>query len=303
MKPRPDELRKAAEAAGGTDEEKTARYRGLLVEHGHLILDPKCYECSLGSKSRIHHDPAAEGAHEFKPALESSDPLLHVAYMEMEAGEARAHWELARGNPESFEALVRHAVSHEFRILGGEQARADYDAGKKGGYHFEIVDKRTDARSTGTVCVGSHAAERLPRCGWCRSRAGTDECDFVVGERCKACGGTKYKGLKPCPRCAGRGVELCNRRFCAKRGDGRCGVRVSKDESYCPGHAEAAGVMPRPKIRREECRWVESAPVEGTCLHKGCPAVVRVGALCLYFPRRRRAMCEACGAAYLEASE
>ena len=303
------------EAVGGTAEEMAERYRALLVEHGHLILDPKCNECSQTSRTRIHNDPTADGAHEFKPLLTSEDPLLHVAYLKMEAEEARAHWELSRGNPASFEALVRHAISHEFRILGGAQAEADYAAGRKGGYAFEIVDKRTGSRSTGMACVGTHRAERLPRCEWCRSRAGTDECDFVVGEVCKTCKGTKHKGLKPCPKCAGRGVQLCNRRFCAKRRDGRCGVRVSKDEGYCPEHMEAAGRKPKtspasnrvenilpagkpPRPKLEDCRWADSK-IEGTCLHRGCPQVVRPGERCLYFPARGRVMCEGCGDKYL----
>lgn len=301
-KSRPSELWKSVEQTGGDAEQMAARYRALLVEHGHLILDPKCYDCSQTSRAKIHHDPATQGAHEFKPALRSDDIALHYAYMEMDPEEARAHWEMARGMPESFEALIRHATSHEFNILGGERARSDYAKGRAGGYHFEIVDKQTGERTTGIACVGRHSSVSVPRCEFCRSRAGTDECDFEVGSVCKSCKGTKYKGLKPCPKCAGRGVQLCNRRFCAKRDDGRCGVHLSKDEGYCPAHAAEKGVMPKPKIRREECKWVDEARAEGTCLHKGCGNVVKEGTRCLYFPLRRRAMCVSCGEAYLEVS-
>lgn len=315
MKPRPSELWKEVEASGGTTEQMAEHYRALLIEHGHLIVDPKCNECSQTARKRIHNNPTADGAHEFKPLLTSEDPLLHIAYLKMEPEEARTHWELSRGNPVSFKALVRHAVSHEFRILGDEQVQADYAAGRKGGYAFEIVNKETGERSTGMACVGTHGADRLPRCEWCRSRAGTDECDFVVGETCKACKGTKHKGLKPCPKCAGRGVQLCNRRFCAKLRDGRCGVHVSNGEGYCPEHMEVAGHKPKtslahnrvrnlllarrpPRPKLEDCRWADSQ-IEGTCLHKGCPKVVRAGERCLYFPARRRAMCEGCGDEYL----
>jgi hypothetical protein len=300
--PRPNELWRQVESEGGSADVMAERYRALLIEHGHLILKPKCYECSQAETSKIHHDPHVKGAHEFKPTLISEDPLLHVAYIEMSAEEARAHWGLARCMPESFERLIRHAVAHEFHILGGEQVQADYAAGRRGGYSFEIVNKKTGEKSTGIACAGSHPGERLKRCEFCRSRAGTDECDFVVGDKCKACKGTKYKGLKPCPKCAGRGVQLCNRRFCAKRGDGSCGVHLSKDEGYCPAHARERDVMPKPKVRREECRWVAEAKTEGTCLHKGCGNVVNVGVRCLYFPLRRRAMCAGCGEAYMEAS-
>ena len=311
----PLQLWKRAEAGGGSKEQIASRYRGLLIEHGLLIVRPKCHDCSQTSLSRIHHDPALEGAHEFKPMLVSADVALQLAYVQMPAEEAQVYWEQAHGNPESFEALVRHAVSHEFRILGGERAQADFDAGKKGGYAFEIVNKGDGSRTTGMACVGSHGAERMPRCEWCRSRAGTDECDFVVGETCKVCKGTKPKGLKPCPKCAGRGVQLCNRRFCGKREDGRCGVRLSNDEGYCPKHMTPAGHAPKPSLASnrvtssmpagksprptlEECRWADSE-IEGTCLHKGCPRVVRPGERCLYFPARRRAMCERCGDEYL----
>jgi hypothetical protein len=174
-------------------------------------------------------------------------------------------------------------------------------------------------------------AKPLPKCQFCHTRDGENQCDYPTGGKCPKCKGfgklqpdkrqqhfeqtfteaiaihesgsdlarTAQQGLEAlqtslrCHDCAGTGKAMCNRYFCGRS----CGVRVSPDEGYCPDHLERAGKT-RPIIK-ERCWWLDEAKYAGTCLRASCNTEIEVGERCLYFPERRRVMDEACGEEYL----
>jgi hypothetical protein len=88
---------------------------------------------------------------------------------------------------------------------------------------------------------------------------------------------------------------MCNKPVCS-----RCAAHREPDEDYCPEHRQLAGFAPL--IRREPCAWTDRAHglIHRECLHAGCAELLAYGSRVLYFARRRRAMCEACGERYLE---
>jgi hypothetical protein len=111
------------------------------------------------------------------------------------------------------ESFERHAARMDtrFEIVGEPGAQERYDAGAKGCYPFVETNNRTGATESGTLCIRTHPADRLPRCSVCGTRAGEYLCDHPGG------GGT------------------CDRPLCAK-----CSVssgRGARRVDYCPGHA------------------------------------------------------------------
>lgn len=170
----------------------------------------------------------------------------------------------------------------------------------------------------------------LPKCQFCHTRDGANQCDYPTGGPCKKCKGlgrrkpnkqeqhfeATFRGtlengtdahmvgvateglaalqasLK-CHPCAGTGKAMCNLHFCGSH----CGVRVSEDEGYCPDHMARAGKT-RPPVK-ERCWWLDDAKFAGTCLRASCHTEIEVGQRCLYFPDRKRVMDESCGEEYL----
>lgn len=149
------------------------------------------------------------------------------------------------------------------------------------------------------------------RCQACRNDWAEARCDYPVGGPCKTCKGAKLVWdstgkAEPaadafsdeqvmCEDCAGSGLRLCNLHLC-----GACRWHVEPDEDYCPDHRARVGAPPL--VRREECVWLDGAKYEGKCLRAGCGRKVEVGERCLYFPERRRVMCEPDGEEYLRVS-
>lgn len=128
-------------------------------------------------------------------------------------------------------------------------------------------------------------------CEFCRKRNGDNQCDHLTGGPCKRCKGTGKSRGRECHPCAGKGLAMCNRFFCGVT----CGVRISKDEGYCPMHKES-----NQKLEAEEVIWIEGNDLADThCLRRSCRGVVPVGAVVLFFPKRERVMHEDCGKEYL----
>lgn len=134
-------------------------------------------------------------------------------------------------------------------------------------------------------------------------------CDYPTGGPCKKCLGSGehvdgrmiysarlQRKARVCPECVGQGKQRCNRRFC-----NHCGANISKEEGYCPDHLARAGKT-KPLVR-EQCYWLAEAKYPGRCRHQGCDVTVQQGDQCLYFPEKRRVMCEECGEEYLRITE
>jgi hypothetical protein len=85
---------------------------------------------------------------------------------------------------------------------------------------------------------------------------------------------------------------MCNRRICKS-----CVAHVEgEDVDYCPEHRVLAGFPPL--VKKEPFKWLAAARTGGACVHRGCPVEVKAGERALYFSKRQRVMCEACGEAY-----
>ena len=151
--------------------------------------------------------------------------------------------------------------------------------------------------TTGTVCFDRSRSPRR-RCDFCHNNWSVAQCDYPTGGPCKQCKGKKTRGGGKCHSCAATGYQMCNRRVCAS-----CRAHRDPDEDYCPDHRERAGFPPL--IKREKCYWTNKADgvLRRDCLHQGCEAAISYGNRVLYFPLRRRAMCEACGGRYIEVSQ
>lgn len=193
---------------------------------------------------------------------------------------------------------------------------------------YNFIDHQKGTVAHGVICSRSRGSGKM--CSFCNRRQSEYLCDFETGEPCKKCKGTgralestSLRGTIVVEgKCSGDdGCEGTGRATCSKRLCRGCRAKSGKLD-VCPEHRTAAGVASVPlrraveKLRglhvvtsspaltkapkREECRWVNEAQIDGTCLHKGCVFVVRRRARCLYFPRRRRAMCAPCGAKYLQ---
>jgi hypothetical protein len=184
-----------------------------------------------------------------------------------------------------------------------------------------------------TVAIVCGDPPRVRKCQFCRQRPGANQCDFLIGGKCRKCKGHGERSMNTvehrmhqafiearenpvagfsseeaeeglinltaslvCHDCAGKGAAMCNRYFCGTE----CGIRLSEKEGYCPTHQAAAG-HPK-KLKREHCVWVTANGEPKKCLRKGCETIVRPGESCLYFPERYRGMDERCGLEYLRLS-
>lgn len=146
------------------------------------------------------------------------------------------------------------------------------------------------------LCLGR---TRRRRCDFCDDNWSSTRCDYPTGGACPRCKGRgkQVRSGKPCGACVGTGYRMCNQPICS-----RCSAHRDPDEDFCPDHREVAGFAPL--VRREVCAWTTRAAglIRRNCLHQGCPRLLQYGQRVLYFGRRRRAMCAACGARYLEIS-
>lgn len=165
------------------------------------------------------------------------------------------------------------------------------------------------------VTHGILCGARTPRrkCQVCKTGASVAQCDYPTGKACRKCKGqgqthigsmevteeTVADGIRTfnCHSCAGTGRAMCNTHLC--RG---CRGHIEPDEDYCPDHRQLAGLPPL--VKREECRQV-TAPliVNQKCLRESCSVLISADEPVLYFPRRRRAMCAACGEEYLRIAQ
>ncbi len=147
--------------------------------------------------------------------------------------------------------------------------------------------------STGMACFGRGARRR--RCEFCNQDWSVAQCDYPTGGPCPKCKGKKTRGSRPCHDCAGTGYRMCNRRLCKA-----CRAHREPDEDYCPDHRVYAGFPPL--VKRERSFWTTTAReiINRKCLHKECETIISYSDRVLFFPNRKRAMCERCGTNYLE---
>lgn len=148
--------------------------------------------------------------------------------------------------------------------------------------------------STGMICGGRSGRKR---CQQCKKNWSIAQCDYPTGGECKKCKGSGIKDGYNCEPCAGTGRAMCNKNLCSG-----CRAHKEPDEDYCLGHREQAGLGPAP-LKRESCKW-EVAPgiVNRKCLRESCGVMMTADDRVLFFPRRCRAMCVACGEEYLRIS-
>lgn len=133
------------------------------------------------------------------------------------------------------------------------------------------------------------------RCQFCKTRWADSQCDYPMGGNCRKCQGAGVRDGYNCHDCAGTGRAMCNKHVCS-----RCRAHREPDEDYCPDHRERAGFARL--LVREVCVWLGEARFSGKCVHRGCERVVAAGERALWFPERRRLMCEECGDLYLKVS-
>ncbi|HEX8177888.1 MAG TPA: hypothetical protein VF543_22555 [Pyrinomonadaceae bacterium] len=151
-----------------------------------------------------------------------------------------------------------------------------------------IVIRHRGHISTGWICGGR---TRRKRCQACKKGWSVAQCDFPTGGVCKKCKGEGVKDGHNCEHCSGTGLRMCSRHLCCD-----CRAHVEPDEDYCPEHTLLAGL-----IKRELCEWTKSPVINSRkCLHRECEVLIAYGERVLFFPKKCRAMCEACGEMYLK---
>lgn len=176
--------------------------------------------------------------------------------------------------------------------LGIAGYKAEFSDDAPGNCTRVLITSTEGQVARGFLC-GSRTRRR--RCAFCDSGWQTALCDYPTGGPCPKCKGTKRRSGKPCHPCAATGYWMCNKPICSS-----CRAHRDPDEDYCPEHRQMAGFAPL--IRREACSWTNRASglIRRDCLHAGCMELLAYGNRVLYFPRRRRAMCEGCGERYLQ---
>ena len=284
-KPQPHELWQ--QAGGGTDDYSPAKYRELLVQHGHLV-------------KRDTPPPSEQiaGKHPFQLWKEAG-------------GDPRKYLDLV--NADRVRVRLKRGVK-----LDGEVARELYlhaelsyleTVYERGNWHV-AVDHRRGAISTGVICDRS-SRTIFPPCAFCHEpESGERICDHPTGNPCKKCEGKKVLEdtwhfmpslvqVFPCDDCNATGIRTCSKPVCLK-----C-VTVESGLNLCPNH----NGRPRPKqppraakVKLEPCEWTRapSGILNRKCLREVCTTVVSADDRVLYFGRRKRAMCEECGEKYLE---
>jgi hypothetical protein len=311
-------------------------FKHLLERHERELCD----DCSQPRTSRVHTHRKTKGHHAWRPPLAAGDDVaLHLAYLEMSPEEAQAHWDIAtRGYAPgaamgmiAFLSLVRHAVKHEFKLLGGPEAERAYAEGRRGGYQFVITDKTTGEQSTGVMCVTESRTRRSAsqRCEVCKRRAHQYLCDHPTDAVCTKCNGTSELpgGLctaRVCRHCLGTRKEPCSKRLCkgCTRTNGLKESDVNRVD-YCDEHAAAHGYKPPVKAapesrQKRESRGQASQPVAASatvrefkdvvwtkspyefwCDRFPCETVIRKGDRALFDKKRSEAFCAKCGEAVI----
>lgn len=196
------------------------------------------------------------------------------------------------------EAAARQLVEerHREHVLnmggpGGTKVKLGYTTGK--------CTPMTITTQVGSVSFGVLCNDRAKRnrCQVCKENWSIAQCDYPVGGPCKKCRGSGVKDGYNCQTCAGTGRRMCNRYLCND-----CRTHREPEEDYCPEHRVAAGFPPL--VRKEPCAWaLKPQLVNRKCLREKCGVLISADDRVLYFPRRRRAMCLACGRVYLEVAQ
>lgn len=155
---------------------------------------------------------------------------------------------------------------------------------------FAARDNQTgQVRFTGIMC-GSRAPRK--RCQVCKVNWSVAQCDYPTGGKCRRCKGLKIARGHNCEPCAGTGRQMCNQHLCID-----CRAHRDPAEDYCPTHRTLAGFGPL--LKKEVCAWSTTPQlVNRKCLRESCVMQIAFGQRVLYFPRRARAMCVACGQQY-----
>jgi hypothetical protein len=282
---RPQPFQLWQQSAGDTE-----RYMALLVEHGWIKRREQIDGLSDNERliEATRHERAEAEARDLRRQFDS-----HALKVEdSRATCACGMWSMAFTG-DGAEAEGHHA-EHVKRMVAKVEL--------SGGAGCQTMRSTTAGGEviTGIICGGRTGRKR---CQVCKKYWSAAQCDYPTGGPCKKCQGKGSKGgveglrAYNCDTCAGTGRAMCNRHLC-----GSCTAKgPGQDEDYCPDHRVLAGL----KMKREPCRWTKEAEqlTRRDCVHQGCTALVEFGVRCLYFPTRRRAMCSACGEAYMKASE